>query len=88
VQDLIVRHNPARALSTLPQLLAKPADRARLQTLLERVMAEEGVQQLNIVLPQLEMLRRIRKLLSKRARPRAGSRINLKPRHSRAMQPA
>jgi pimeloyl-ACP methyl ester carboxylesterase len=88
VQDLIVRHNPARALSTLPQLLAKPADRARLQTLLERVMAEEGVQQLNIVPPQLEMLRRIRKLLSKRARPRAGSRINLKPRHSRAMQPA
>src|SRR5262249_12549931 len=33
LQDLIVRYAPERAMSTLPQLLAKPADRNRLRTL-------------------------------------------------------
>ena len=32
-QDIIVRYEPARALETLPLLLAKPADRARLRAL-------------------------------------------------------
>jgi len=88
MQDLIVRHNPEQALSTLPMLLVNRADRARLHALLERVMADEGVRQLKVVPKQLDMLRRIRKVLSPAAKPRPKLSKNTKPKFSRAMQPA
>jgi pimeloyl-ACP methyl ester carboxylesterase len=87
MQDLIVRHDPERALSTLPQLLTEYTARKRLRTLLARVMADEGVRQLNLVPQQLEKIQRIVKLLSVRPRPRVRSRIN-KNTLSRALRPA
>jgi hypothetical protein len=88
LQDLIVRYAPERALSTLPQLLAKPADRARLRTLLESVMADEGVRQLQLIPQQLERLRRIRKMLSGKSRRPVRRGIGLKIKPSRARVPA
>ncbi len=87
LQDLIVRHDPERALSTLPQLVADRAERARLCTLLKRVVAHEGVRQLNLVPGQLEKLQRIWKVLSPSARPSARSRTKLQPKTPRALQP-
>jgi len=43
-QDIIVRYEPERALATLPRLLADPADRKRLLTLVERLLGDERVQ--------------------------------------------
>ena len=40
-QDIIVRYEPERALLTLPKLLADPADRERLVTLIKRLLADE-----------------------------------------------
>jgi pimeloyl-ACP methyl ester carboxylesterase len=87
VQDLIVRNNPDRALKTLPRLLAIPADQARLCTLLECVMSEEGVRQLNLVREQLEKIRRIRKILAPKIRPRASSKVKPEAKRSRTLQP-
>ncbi len=39
-QDIIVRYAPEQALATLPRLLADPADRERLLTLLERLFTD------------------------------------------------
>ena len=39
-QEIIVDHEPQRALETLPALLADPADRARYFKLIERVLAD------------------------------------------------
>jgi len=43
-QDIIVRYEPERALATLPKLLADPADRKRLLTLMERLLGDARVQ--------------------------------------------
>lgn len=85
VQDIIVQHNREEALRALPQLLAKPADRERLLTLLDRVAANEGVRQLKIVPEQFEMLARIRKALTPQSSAR--KRIHA-PAISAALQPA
>lgn len=42
-QEIIVRHEPDRALASLPSLLAVPADRARLVTLLRKLAADERI---------------------------------------------
>ena len=42
-QDIIVRHEPERALDTLPKLLADPADRERAIELLARLLADPRV---------------------------------------------
>ena len=44
-QEVIARHEPDPAVETLPALLARPQDRQRLVTLLERVLADKRVQQ-------------------------------------------
>jgi hypothetical protein len=67
MQDLIVRQDPELALCTLPQLVAKDADRLRLRDLLERVMAEEGIQQLKLAPEQRKRLQRIKRMLSRKA---------------------
>jgi pimeloyl-ACP methyl ester carboxylesterase len=43
-QDIIVRYEPDLAIKTLPHLLAKPGDRQRLVTLVERLLADERMQ--------------------------------------------
>ena len=42
-QDIIVRYAPEQALATLPQLLADPADRERLLTLVERLLTDPRI---------------------------------------------
>ena len=43
-QEIIVRYEPEQALATLPALLREPADRERLLTLLDKLLADERVQ--------------------------------------------
>jgi pimeloyl-ACP methyl ester carboxylesterase len=70
-QEIIVHHEPERAIETLPQLLALQADRERLLTLLKKVLADERVQKAKPTAGQLAMYERIRKLLDvATARPR------------------
>jgi hypothetical protein len=62
-QEIIVNYEPERAIETLPDLVADPADRARLVDLLTRLLADERVQRLGATPEQLAMLARIRKVL-------------------------
>ena len=61
-QEIIARHEPERAIATLPVLLAKK-DRDRLLTLLDRVLADRRVQRIQPTAQQTEMLARIRSVL-------------------------
>jgi len=61
-----VRYEPEQALVTLPALLADRADRERLLTLLDKLMADERVQNAQPTPEQLAMLERIRTVLSGR----------------------
>ncbi|HXJ93769.1 MAG TPA: DUF3141 domain-containing protein, partial [Terriglobia bacterium] len=70
-QDIIVRYEPVRALETLPLLLAKPGDRTRLRTLLQRLLADKRVAQLKPTPAQRAMLGRILKLLARKTPPMA-----------------
>jgi hypothetical protein len=64
-QEIIVLCEPEAAIGTLPQLLADPADRERLLTLLDRILSDERVVQNFQPEPgQTAMLERIRRLLS------------------------
>lgn len=69
-QELIVKYEPDQAVETLPDLLADPADRKRLLTLLERLLADKRVQQRAPLPEQLAMLARIRKVLGVTGVPR------------------
>jgi pimeloyl-ACP methyl ester carboxylesterase len=62
-QEIIVNYEPERALEALADLVADPADRARLVDLLTRLLADERVQRLGATPEQLAMLARIRKVL-------------------------
>jgi pimeloyl-ACP methyl ester carboxylesterase len=68
-QDIIVRYEPARALETLPMLLGKAPDRARLRTLLDRLFADQRVAQFKPTAEQLAMLKQIRHLLGPQGPP-------------------
>jgi len=65
-QGIIVRFEPEQALATLPRLLADPADRERFVSVVERIVndrefaAEPSAE-------QVEMAKRIRKVLGKKA---------------------
>lgn len=63
-QEIIARYEPEQALGTLPVLLANRADRERLLTLLDKLMADERVQSTKPTPEQLAMLERIRGVLS------------------------
>ena len=63
-QEIIARYEPDQAIATLPDLLADPADRQRLLTLLDKLMADERVQAIHPSSEQLALLDRIRALLS------------------------
>ena len=71
-QEIIVRYEPERAIETLPMLLSESADRDRLLTLLDRLLADERVQRVKPSSEQLAMLERIRTVLASTAarRPR------------------
>ncbi|HZN48282.1 MAG TPA: DUF3141 domain-containing protein, partial [Ramlibacter sp.] len=62
-QELVVRYEPEKAVATLPQLLPDRADRERLLSLLERVLADQRVQKMKPSPEQLAMLQRIRDAL-------------------------
>jgi pimeloyl-ACP methyl ester carboxylesterase len=58
-QEIIVRYEPDQALATLPKLLADPADRERLVTLVRRLLADERVQRAKPSTEQLAMVEHI-----------------------------
>jgi pimeloyl-ACP methyl ester carboxylesterase len=58
-QEIIVRYEPDQALATLPKLLADPADRERLVTLVRRLLADERVQRAKLSTEQLAMVEHI-----------------------------
>jgi len=58
-QDIIVRYEPEEALATLPVLLANPADRTRLITLVRRLLDDERLQQMKPSTEQVAMLEQI-----------------------------
>ena len=62
-QEIIARYEPARAVETLPVLLARRKDRDGLVTLLERVLADKRVQRIQPSAEQTAMLARIRRVL-------------------------
>jgi pimeloyl-ACP methyl ester carboxylesterase len=70
-QEVIARHQPDKAVETLPALLSGPEDRQRLLTLLERVLADKRVQSIRPTAAQKAMLARIRAVLEQAA-PRNG----------------
>ncbi|HEU0199188.1 MAG TPA: DUF3141 domain-containing protein [Burkholderiaceae bacterium] len=62
-QEIIARHEPEKAVDTLPVLLAQRKDRDRLVTLLERLLADTRVQRIQPTAEQTLMLARIRGVL-------------------------
>jgi hypothetical protein len=87
-QEIIVRYEPEQALATLPRLLAREADRQRLVTLVQRLLADERVQRATPSTEQVAMVKQIAESLAvrvgsrrkataakpKRARPRPRAR--------------
>jgi hypothetical protein len=76
-QEIIAHYEPEQAIQSLPQLLADPADRKRLLTLLDKLMADQRVQATQPTERQLAMLGRSREVLgpppaSERRREPAG----------------
>jgi pimeloyl-ACP methyl ester carboxylesterase len=67
-QEIIVDFERERAIATLPDLLADPADRERLLELLQRIFEDERMQGTGITAARVAMLARIRAALG--ARPR------------------
>jgi len=55
-QEIVVRYEPEKALATLPKLLTSPADRAKLVTLVRRLLMDERVQRTKATTRQLSMV--------------------------------
>ena len=70
-QEIIVRYEPEQAIATLPELLADRADRERLLTLLDRLLADERMQR---VKPSTEQLAMLQVIGGRSRRAAAGSR--------------
>ena len=62
-QEIIARHEPEKAIESLPALLGRNKDRERLLTLLDRVLADRRVQRIKPIAQQTAMLARIRAVL-------------------------
>jgi pimeloyl-ACP methyl ester carboxylesterase len=79
-QEIIARYEPAKAIETLPVLLAGRKDRQRLLTLLDRVLADKRVQRIEPSREQTAMLARIRRVLGSVGRlsyaPRSRTRVH------------
>src|SRR5687768_3837245 len=74
-QEIIARYEPEQAIDALADLLAERADRERLFTLLDRLLADKRVQQTKPTAGQMAMLDRVRGVLKveKARRPRANA---------------
>ena len=59
-QELIVRYAPEQAVESLAQLLPEKADRERLLSLMDRLLADQRVRKLKPLPEQVAMLERIR----------------------------
>jgi hypothetical protein len=70
-QELIVRYEPEKAIATLAQLLPEKADRQRLLSLMERLLADQRVQKFKPLPEQVSMLERIRVAVGPAGRARA-----------------
>jgi len=66
-QEIIVRHEPEQAVATLPDLLGEPNARARLLTLLDKLMADKRVIGRAPTAAQTAMVARIRTVLGQKA---------------------
>jgi pimeloyl-ACP methyl ester carboxylesterase len=73
-QDLIVELAPERAIETLPDLLAQPADRTRFLALFERLLADPRVNATKPTAGQKAMLERLRVELAPQAKAANGVR--------------
>jgi pimeloyl-ACP methyl ester carboxylesterase len=62
-QEIIVRYEPARAVATLPDLLADPDDRERFIAFIERLFADRRMQAVDPTPEQQAMLARLRTVL-------------------------
>ena len=83
-QEIIARYEPDKAVETLPALVSDRKDRARLLTLLERVLADRRVQRIQPSAAQKAMLARIRKVLGAVDRQLVASRRVARPTPGRA----
>jgi pimeloyl-ACP methyl ester carboxylesterase len=72
-QEIISRYEPELAIDTLPDLLSNSADRKRLFTLIDRVLADKRVQRSKPTAEQMAMLDRIRAVLN--TKPTGGRRL-------------
>jgi hypothetical protein len=74
-QEIIARYEPEQAIDALADLLAERADRERLCTLIDRLLADKRVQQSKPTAGQMAMLDRVRGVLKveKARRPRANA---------------
>ncbi len=74
-QETIARYEPDQAIDALADLLADRADRERLCTLIDRLLADKRVQQSKPTAGQMAMLDRVRGVLKveKARRPRANA---------------
>lgn len=73
-QEIIARFEPEQALLTLPVLLAERAEREKLLTLLDKIMADERIRNIRPTEAQTAMLARIRTVLKpKPERERRGA---------------
>jgi hypothetical protein len=68
-QEIIASYEPEQVIATLPALLADDADRKRLVTLLDKLLADERVQATKPTAAQLTMLERIRAVLAPQSAP-------------------
>ena len=71
-QEIIVGESPEVAIATLPKLLAEPADAARLQTLLDKLLQDERILAAKPTAAQKAMLEKIRKALGHKSSAGAG----------------
>jgi hypothetical protein len=63
-QDIVVRYEPQKALATLPDLLARPADREKLVAVARRLLADERLQRQKPSEQQQRTLRSIAEVLN------------------------
>jgi pimeloyl-ACP methyl ester carboxylesterase len=85
-QEIIARYEPEQAILTLPKLLADPADRVRMLTLIDKLMADPRVQAAQPTAHQQEMLVRIREVLRPAASPDAAAKPERRKLHPAAMR--
>ena len=70
-QEIIVDYAPQEAVTTLPELLAEPGERARFRALFERLLQDERIVGQGVTEEQRTMLARMDDALGERLEPKA-----------------